>query len=170
MAVLMLGELGFSPFAYAVAFGVPCVGGLVGSRLSRRFSGRRALVVSGTLRACCSLPLAFVMPGAAGLALVLATQFALLVAIGLFNPLFATARLQLTADDRVARVLAAWTVTGNLTTAALTASWGVLAHLTSLRFAIGAAGTLMLLTPLLLVARLPAPTPSPAPAAPGRLP
>ena len=169
MAVLMLGELGFSPFAYAVAFGVPCVGGLVGARLSRRWSSHGAMVVSGTLRACFSLPLAFVVPGAAGLALVLATQFGLLVAIGHFNPLFATTRLQLTPDDRVARVLAAWTTTSNLTIAALTASWGVLAHVTSLRFAIGAAGVLMLLTPLLLVARRLAPTPSPAVAAPRQL-
>ncbi|WP_308213580.1 MFS transporter [Solirubrobacter phytolaccae] len=169
MAVLMLGELGFSPFLYAVAFGVPCVGGIVGARLARRWASQRALIVSGTLRACCSLPLAFVMSGAPGLALVLVTQFALLVAIGVFNPLYATRRLQLTPDDRVSRTLAAWTITSNLTTAALTASWGVLAHLTSLRFAIGAAGVLMLLTPLLLVARRRAPMPSPAVAAPRQL-
>ncbi len=160
MAVLMLGELGFSPFAYAVAFGVPCVGGLVGARLSRRWSSHRALVVAGTLRACFCLPLAFVMPGVAGLALVLATQFGLLVAIGLFNPLFATARLQLTRDDRVARVLGAWTVTSNLTTAALTAIWGVLAATIGLREAVAAAGAMMLLTPLLLVgSRRPAVSP-----------
>lgn len=151
MAVLMLGELGFSPFEYAVAFGLPCVGGLLGSRLARRIERRHALLVAGTLRACCSLPLAFVMPGAVGLALVLATQFVLVTFMGVFNPHYATMRLQLTRDDRVARVLAAWTVTSNLTIAAFTALWGVLAALVSLRFAIGAAGALLLMTPLLLL-------------------
>ncbi|MDA0141562.1 MFS transporter, partial [Solirubrobacter deserti] len=166
MAVLMLGELGFSPLEYAVAFGVPCVGGIVGARLARRWSGDRALLVAGTLRGCFALPLAFVVPGAPGLLIVLATQFALLVAIGVFSPLLATRRLQLTPDDRVARTLAAWTVSGSLTTALLTAAWGALAAVVGLREAVGAAGALLLLTPLLLVRPRRAPTPSPVPAPP----
>jgi MFS family permease len=168
MAVLMLGELGFSPFAYAVAFGVPCVGGILGARLSRRFAARSALLVAGTLRACCSLPLAFVVPGPAGLALVIASQLALVTAVGVFNPHFATRRLELTPDDRVARTLAAWTVTSSLTVAALTAAWGVLASVVELRAAVAAAGAALLLTPLLLVRPLRAPTPSPAPVPPGQ--
>jgi MFS family permease len=159
----MLGELGFSAFEYALAFGLPCVGGIVGARLSRRWSGDRALLVAGTLRGCFALPLAFVVAGAPGLAMVMATQFALLVAIGLFSPILATRRLQLTPDDRVARTLAAWTVSGSLATAALTAAWGVLAALIGLREAVAAAGVLLLFTPLLLVGPLRAPTPSPAP-------
>ena len=41
LAVLMLGELGFAPWQYGLAFGAPCVGGLLGARLSR--TARRAL-------------------------------------------------------------------------------------------------------------------------------
>ena len=40
VAVLMLGELGFAPWQYGLAFGAPCVGGLVGSRLARRLVAR----------------------------------------------------------------------------------------------------------------------------------
>ncbi len=170
MAVLMLGELGFSPLEYALAFGPPCVGGIIGARLSRRWSSRRAMLVAGTLRACFSLPLAFVVPGPAGLALVFTTQLALVTSIGVFNPLYATRRLQLTPDDRVARTLAAWNVTSNLTIAALTAAWGVLAAVIGLREAVAAAGALLLLTPLLLVRprRAPTPSPVPVPAPPSR--
>ncbi|MGQ4442549.1 MFS transporter, partial [Streptomyces violaceoruber] len=34
LAVLMLGDLGFAPWQYALAFAVPCLGGLVGSRMA----------------------------------------------------------------------------------------------------------------------------------------
>ena len=40
LAVLMLGDLGFAPWQYALAFGAPCVGGLVGARLSPRLTAR----------------------------------------------------------------------------------------------------------------------------------
>ena len=36
LAVLMLGELGLPPWQYALAFAVPCFGGLSGSRLARQ--------------------------------------------------------------------------------------------------------------------------------------
>lgn len=154
MAVLMLGELGFAPWQYALAFGAPCVGGLAGSRLSPRVLARwgraRVLRVAGTLRACWSIGLALVVPGAAGLALVFLVQLGLVTSVGLFNPVFATYRLEQTPDDRVARVLSAWSVTSNATIAALTALWGLLAAATSPRAAVAAAGALLLATPLLL--------------------
>ncbi len=154
IAVLMLGELGFAPWQYALAFGVPCVGGLVGARLSRRLVGRlgrtRVLRTFGALRACWSCGLAFVGPGAPGLLLVIAVQLGLVTCVGVFNPVFATYRLEHTPDDRIARTLSAWTITSNATVAAMTALWGLLAALTSPRAAIALAGVLMLLTPLLL--------------------
>jgi MFS family permease len=154
LAVLMLGELGFAPWQYALAFGAPCVGGLVGSRLSRplvgRFGRNRVMLTSGALRACWSCGLAFVGPGAPGLLLVIAVQLGLVTSVGVFNPIYATYRLQHTPDDRIARTLSAWTVTSNATVAAMTALWGLLAALTSARAAIALAGVLMLFTPLLL--------------------
>jgi len=70
-----------------------------------------------------------------------------------FNPVYATYRLDQTPADRVARTLSAWSVTSNAAIAALTALWGVLASLTSLRAAIAIAGLLLLVTPLLLPRR-----------------
>jgi MFS family permease len=160
MAVLMLGELGFSPAQYALAFGAPCVGGLLGARLSPRLVGRfgrdGVLRWAGTLRACWSIGLAFVGAGAGGLVLVIAFQLGLVTCMGVFNPVSATERLRATPPDRVARVLAAWTLTGRATTALLTALWGVLAAAIGPRAAVAAAGVLLLATPLTLPRRAPA--------------
>ncbi|WP_028058858.1 MFS transporter [Candidatus Solirubrobacter pratensis] len=157
IAVLMLGDLGFAPWQYGLAFGAPCVGGLIGSRLSRRLVARagqhRVMLAAGALRACWSLGLAFVGPGAAGLALVIVVQLGLVTCMGVYNPVFATYRLEQTASDRVARTLSAWSVTSNATIAALTALWGLLAAATSPRAAIAIAGVLMLATPALLPRR-----------------
>ncbi|MFE0798660.1 MFS transporter [Streptomyces sp. NPDC058812] len=154
LAVLMLGDLGFAPWQYGLAFAVPCAGGLVGSRLARtlvaRFGQHRVLVTSGVLRVCWPVGLAFVGPGTSGLVLVMVVEFGLITSVGVFNPVYATRRLDLTPTDRVARTLSAWTVSGKLATAGLTAVWGLLAGLTGTRAAVALAGVLLLATPLLL--------------------
>ncbi|NJC71259.1 MFS transporter [Planosporangium thailandense] len=157
LAVLMLGRLGFAPWQYGLAFGAPCVGGLIGSRLARRLVARygqhRVMRTAGALRACWSVALAFIRPGAAGLVLVIAVELGLITCMGVFNPVFATYRLEQTETDRVARTLSAWSVTSNAIIAAMTALWGLLASLTSPRTAIAVAGILILATPLLLPRR-----------------
>jgi MFS family permease len=157
IAVLMLGRLHFAAWEYGLAFGAPCVGGLIGSRLARRLAARfgrqRVMRTAGTLRACWPLGLAFIRPGAAGIVLVIVVQLGLVTSIGVFNPIYATYRLEQTAQDRVARTLSAWSVSSNATIAALTALWGLLAGLVGPRAAIGAAGVLILATPLLLPRR-----------------
>ncbi|MEU5364385.1 MFS transporter [Streptomyces sp. NPDC005925] len=154
MIVLMVGRLGFAPWQYGLAFAVPCLGGLIGSRLSRRLVARhgrhRVLRVTGTLRACWSVGLAFVGPGTGGLVLVMGVEFGLILCMGVFNPVFSTTRLDHTETGRVARTLSAWSVTGKLTIAALTALWGLLAGLAGIRTALALAGVLLLATPLLL--------------------
>jgi MFS family permease len=168
LAVLMLGRLGFAPWQYGLAFGAPCVGGLVGARLVRplgaRFGRHRAMLTAGWLRACWPVGLAFVMPGTGGLVLVIALQLGLVTCMGVYTPILATYRLDQTAPDRVARVLSAWSVTRNFTVAGTTALWGLLATVTSPRTAIATAGVLMLATPLLLPRhdRTPAPASTPA--------
>lgn len=161
LAVLMLGELGFAPWQYGLAFAVPCLGGLAGSRLARplvaRVGAERVLRVAGMVRACWLVGLVFVGPGVGGLVLVIAVELGLIVSISLFNPVMATYRLEQTDDDRVARTLTAWQISSSATIAALTALWGVLASLTSPRFGLAAAGLLMLATPLLLPRRERAP-------------
>ncbi|MEV6312535.1 MFS transporter [Streptomyces sp. NPDC051840] len=159
LAVLMLGELGFAPWQYGLAFAAPSVAGLLGSRLAgplvARFGQRRVLAWSGALRALWPAGLAFVGPGTGGLLLVIGVEFGLILCCGVFNPVSATCRLERTAADRVARTLTAWTVTTRAATALLTAAWGVLGSLAGPRTAVGLAGVFLLATPLLLPRRTP---------------
>ncbi|MFB7176551.1 MFS transporter [Streptomyces sp. NPDC056257] len=154
LAVLMVRDLGFTPWQYGLAFAVPCVGGLIGARLAprlvARFGRHRVMVTAGTLRACWLLGLALVGPGTAGLVLVMAVELGLITCMGVFNPVFATYRLDRTPADRVARTLSAWSVTSKATIAALTALWGLLAGITGARTAIVIAGLLAMATPFLL--------------------
>ncbi|MFD9515981.1 MFS transporter [Streptomyces sp. NPDC059979] len=154
LAVLMLGHLGFAPWQYALAIAVPCAGGLIGSRLAprlvERFGRHRVMLTSGTLRAAWLFGLAFVGPGTAGLVLVMAVELGLITCMGVFNPVFATHRLERTPQDRIVRTLTAWSVTSKATIAALTALCGLLAGITGPRTAIAIAGLLIMTTPLLL--------------------
>ena len=169
LAVLMLGRLGFAPWQYGLAFAVPCVGGLIGSRLARRLVTRygrhKTLLTSGILRACWSLGLAFVGPGVAGLVLIMVVELGLITSCAVYNPVLATYRLNQIPTDRVARTLSAWSVSSKASVAAMTALWGLLAGLTGPRTAIALAGLLILATPLLLPRRddTPAPEPEPEP-------
>jgi predicted MFS family arabinose efflux permease len=154
LAVLLLGELGFTTLQYGLALGVPCLGGLAGARLSRplvaRFGQHRVLVVSGTIRALWVVWLAFVPTGAAGLLVIILIEGGLITSAGVFNPLSATFRLEHTPADRVARTLSAWTITVRASIATLTLLWGLLASLMGSRAALGLAGVCLLATPLLL--------------------
>ncbi|MYW68826.1 MFS transporter [Streptomyces sp. SID8379] len=157
LAVLLLGELGFAPWSYGLMFGLPCLGGLVGSRLARRlvprYGERRVLLWSGVARAVWLPWLALTGPGVAGFATVALVELGLIFCCSVFNPVYATLRLKETAPDRITRVLAAWTVTGNAAKALLTLAAGALATVTGTREAIGAAGLLLLATPALLLGR-----------------
>ncbi|MFD1538898.1 MFS transporter [Nonomuraea guangzhouensis] len=168
LTVLMLGPLGFAPWQYGLAFAVPSIGGLLGSRLARplvTWLGQpRVLVVAGALRALWPIGLVFVGPGTGGLLLVMGVELGLIFCCGVFNPVCATYRLERTATDRVARMLSAWSVTIKVSTALLTAVWGVLGGLLGPRTAIGLAGVLLLATPLLLPRRPAALLPEPEPA------
>lgn len=168
LAVLMLGDLGFAPWQYALAFALPCVGGLIGSRLSprlvARFGRHRVMLTAGALRACWLPGLAFVRPGVAGLVLVMAVELGLICCMGVFNPVYATYRLERTPADRVARTLSAWSVSSKATVATLTALWGLLASVTGPRIAVAIAGLLSLATPLLLPRHEQTPLPEQEPA------
>ncbi|MGP3918465.1 MFS transporter [Nonomuraea sp. 10N515B] len=168
LAVLMLGQLGFAPWQYGLAFAAPAIGGLIGARLARPlvtwFGQHQVLVVAGALRALWSVGLAFLGPGTGGLLLVMGVELGLIFCCGVFNPICATYRLERTATDRVARMLSAWAVTTKASTALLTAVWGVLGGLLGPRTAIGLAGVLLLATPLLLPRRAAPPLAEPEPA------
>ncbi|WP_405615307.1 MFS transporter [Streptomyces sp. NBC_00076] len=157
LSVLLLGQYHFPAWQYGLAFGVPALGGFVGARLSARLVTRygrhRVMAVSGWLRSLFPLGLAFVRPGIPGLLTVIVVEGLLITCMGVFNPIYATERLQRTPADHTARVLSTWSAISKLVTAALMVIWGVLATLTSPLAAITMSGVLLLATPLLLPTR-----------------
>jgi MFS family permease len=154
LSVLMLAHLGFPVWQYGLAFAVPCVGGLIGSRLARRVVARygeqTVLRVVGTLRACWPIGLAFIQPGLAGLVVVMGTELGLIICMSLFAPVLAAYRLNNTDPDRHARMLTAWSISASAAIAGITVLWGLLALLTGPRAALALAGVVLLATPLLL--------------------
>ncbi|MFJ5234103.1 MFS transporter [Kitasatospora sp. NPDC088391] len=154
LAVLLLGRLGFPAWQYGLAFAVPCLGGLLGSRLARRVVARRGrwwvFRVVGTLRALWPVGLAFVRPGPVGLLTVIAVEAAIVVHMSLYTPVLATHRLEHTPPHLVARTLTAWSVGQQAAIALCTALAGLLADAAGPRAALLATGLLALATPLLL--------------------
>ncbi|MEZ0365953.1 MFS transporter [Mycobacterium sp. pUA109] len=154
LAALMLGPLGFPPWQYALTFALPCLGGIVGSRLAHplvaRFGQPAVLRTVGVVRACWPLGLAAVAPGLPGLVLVIVVQLGLVTCCGIFNPVLATHRLEQLPTSHATRAVAAWSISTKVSIAALTGLWAGLAALAGPRIAIAAAGLLLLATPLLL--------------------
>jgi MFS family permease len=149
----MLHDLGFTPLQYGLGFGVSCLGGILGARASqplvRRYGQRKILLGFGVARVLWLLGLSFLGTGLAGLLLVMAVEIGMITCMGVFNPVFATHRLEHTEDGKMARVLTAWTISTRTAIAAATALWGVLAGLTSSQTAIATAGVLLLATSVL---------------------
>ncbi|MFC8663362.1 MFS transporter [Streptomyces sp. NPDC057199] len=158
LAVLLLGQYHFPAWQYGLAFGIPALGGFAGARLSARLVTRygryRVMIVSGWLRSLFPLGLAFVRPGIPGLLTVIVVEGLLITCMGIYNPIYATERLQRTPMNRTAQVLSTWSATSKLLQAALMMIWGVLATLTSPLAAITMSGVLLLATPLLLPRRM----------------
>ena len=148
LAVLMLRDLGFAPWHYGVALGVPCVGGILGALavrpFRRRWGVRPALLTFGTARALFLGTLAVAPAGATGLLIITAGQFALLVCVGAFNPTFVAYRMEATADDHMSRVLASWSISQRVAQPVMIAVGGTLAALTSTRVALAILATLLL--------------------------
>ncbi|GGO27451.1 MFS transporter [Micromonospora parathelypteridis] len=166
LAVLLLGQYHFPAWQYGLAFGIPALGGFVGARLSARLVTRygrhRIMTISGWLRSLFPLGLAFVQPGIPGLITVIVVEGLLITCMGIFNPIYATERLQRTPAGHTARILSTWSAAGKLLQAALMVVWGILATLTSPLAAITMSGVLLLATPLLLPRRTADPAPEAA--------
>ncbi len=168
LAVLLLRRLGFPPWQYGLAFAVPCVGGLIGSRLARRvvarFGRHRVFRTVGTLRAVWLIGLVFIRPGVVGLLTVMAVELAIIINMSLYGPVLATYRLEHTPKHLLARALTAWSIGQQASIAVLTALGGLLAGLTGPRTALTVAGLLVLTTPFLLPRHDQTPQPGPEPA------
>ncbi|NUS91229.1 MAG: MFS transporter [Nocardia sp.] len=154
LALLMLRELGFAPWQYGLALGLPGLGGLLGSwcapRLVARFGERAILLGSGTARTCWPGLLVLAGPGPFGFTVILAAETLLLFCAGVFNPLFAAYRMNHTADDHMVRVGTAWSISAKCVQPAFVALGGFLAAATGIRAAIGVAALALLASSALL--------------------
>jgi MFS family permease len=146
--VLMLAELHFPAWQYGLAWGLPCVGGVLGALclkpLNARFGERRVLLLAGVGRAL-SLPfLAFMPPGVPGLILIVAVEFLALFGAGVFNPSFATYRMTNTEDGYLSRVIACWSISSRTAQPIGIVLGGALAAITSVRLALLVCGLIVL--------------------------
>lgn len=154
LAVLMLRDLGFAPWQYGLALGLPCVGGLLGSVCAPKLVGRcgeRAVLLGfGTLRTCWLGLLPMAGPNAFGLMIIVTSETLLLFCAGVFNPVFTTSRMNNTDDDHMARVGTAWSVGAKCCQPLFIALGGVAAAVTSPRVVIGGAAVVLVASSLLL--------------------
>ncbi|MGW0249305.1 MFS transporter [Nocardia goodfellowii] len=153
-ALLMLRYLGFAPWQYGLALGLPTLGGLLGSlcapRLVTRFGDRTVLLCFGTLRTCWLGLVLTAHPGTAGLITIAASNTLLLFCAGVFNPVFTTYRMNATADDHMARVSTAWSISSKTCQPAFIVLGGLLATVTSIHVTIACAALALLASSLLL--------------------
>lgn len=154
LAVLMLRNLRLSPQDYGLALGLPCLGGIAGSRLAprltRRLGQRRVLLAAGVLRTPWLLLLPLAKPGAGGFALIVTAETCLLLAAGVFNPSFGTYRMLATSDGFMARVGASWAVSSKVSQPAFIALGGLLTTFLSIPATLTAAGFVCLASAPLL--------------------
>ncbi|MEU0684044.1 MFS transporter [Streptomyces albogriseolus] len=154
MAVLMLDDLGLAPWQYGVVLGLPCLGGVLGSRLTpllaRRFGQRRTLLVSGVARTLWTILLPLTPSGAIGVFVIVAADFGLLFSAGVFNPSFTTYRMAATPDAFMSRVGTSWSVGAKTCQAAFAIAGGLIAAAAGVRSALLIAGLLCMASALLL--------------------
>ncbi|WP_233625253.1 MFS transporter [Actinoplanes sp. ATCC 53533] len=154
IAVLMLRELGFSPAQYGLALGIPCAAGVLGSLLAPRIIRQHGLMptllAAGAAR-CLWMIVFPVAPGsAAGLALIIGADTMLLLCAGVFNPAFATYRMQAVDDGYLARVTAAWAVSSKVAQPIVIAAAGLAAAVLGARTALVVLAGVLLASVVLL--------------------
>lgn len=112
--VLLLRGLDLPAWQFGIALAAPSLGGLLGSwlapRVSRRLGEHRTMLWSGLLRGLPLLVLPFLPGGVAGLVLYVAATSALLVAAGVFRPVYSAVRMEATEDRYMVRVTTAFTL------------------------------------------------------------
>ncbi|WP_431961174.1 MFS transporter [Actinacidiphila sp. bgisy160] len=154
LTVLMLRELRFAPWQYGLALGLPCLGGVLGSRLTAPLTGRlgphRVLLLFGVLRTPWLLLLAWAPSGSLGPVVLITANTFLLLAAGVFNPSFTTYRMAATDDAVMTRVVTAWSVGSRTAQPLSMLAGGAVAAVGGVRLAIVVAGVLCLASALLL--------------------
>ncbi|GAA3348778.1 MFS transporter [Amorphoplanes nipponensis] len=154
IAVYLLRELHFSAMQYGIALGVPCAAGVAGSLLAptiiRRAGLGRTLLYAGAARCVWMAPILLAEPTTTGLLLIIASDSALLLCAGIFNPAFATYRMNVTADTHLSRVVGAWAMSSKLVQPTCIAAAGLLAAVAGIRTAIGVLAVVLLACAVLL--------------------
>ncbi|MCM3883086.1 MFS transporter [Frankia sp. R82] len=144
LAVLILDGLRLPAYAYGLSLGLPCLAGIVGARLApalaRRFGQRRVLLVAGAARAPWLLLYPLAPHGPTGLVIIVVADTAMLICAGVFNPIFATYRMEVTADAYMARVRTAWGISAKTVQPLFILAGGGLAALAGVRTALLVAG------------------------------
>jgi MFS family permease len=167
LVLFALRELEMATWQYGLFLGLPCLGGVLGAwaapRLTRRYGLYRMLIVFGVLRTPWMLLLPLATPGWDGFVLATLAETALLLAAGVFNPSFATYRMDVTEDGYMARVFTSWSITSRSVQPAFMAAGGILAGLTSLRTAIYIGGACCVVSAFVLPWRSAKPVPLPEP-------
>lgn len=154
MAVLILKDVGATPFEYGIALGVPCLGGLLGATLSPKvvtvLGVQRTLLIFGVARTVWIAPMAFVGAGPSAVLIITSVDFCLLLCAGIFNPIFATYRMNSTPDGLMARVGTAWSVSSRTLQPLFITLGGVIAATSTSRWSLLMAGVLCLGSAVLL--------------------
>jgi MFS family permease len=154
LTVLMLRELRFPAWQYGLAWGVPCLGGVLGALalkpLTSRYGRRRVLLVSGVGRALWLCVLAVIPAGVVGLVLVVVVELFALFGSGVFNPAFATYRMTATDDAYLSRVIACWSISSRTAQPVAILLGGALAAATSVRIALLVCGLVVFASAFLL--------------------
>ncbi|MET0495502.1 MAG: MFS transporter [Actinoplanes sp.] len=154
LAVHMLRDLGFPPWQYGLALGLPCAGGVLGAvlarPLTRRYGERAMLLGFGAARAVWLVFLPLAGAGVTGLVIITGAQLLLLICAGAFNPTFATYRMAATADTHMSRVTSAWSISGQFGRPLFIAGGGLLAAATGARTALLVLAALVLTSIALL--------------------
>ncbi|RNH98245.1 MFS transporter [Micromonospora aurantiaca] len=148
VAVFMLRDLHLPPWQYGLAFGLPCLGGILGSLtagpLVRRYRLRPVLLATGAARALWMGFLPAAAPGISGLIVIVIAETLLLFFAGSFNPVFASYRANHTTAERMSRVITAWSITSKLTQPVFVLAAGIIVAATDARTAITATAALTL--------------------------
>ncbi|MDG4756179.1 MULTISPECIES: MFS transporter [Micromonospora] len=154
IAVYLLRDLHFTPLQYGLALGVPCAAGILGSLLAptiiRRAGLTRTLLIAGAARCLWMSPILLAPDTTGGLVLIIVADGALLLCAGVFNPAFATYRMNVTTDTHLSRVVGAWAMTNKLVQPICIAAAGLLAAAAGIRTAIAVLAALLLTTAVLL--------------------
>lgn len=148
LAVFVLRDLGLAPWQYGLVSGVSSIGGIAGSILVkpvRAWLGEHRTLLTGGIGRNLWLGLLPMAPAStAGLIIVTASEFLMVLFAGMFSPSFATYRMNATDDAHMSRVVTAWSISNKVVQPIFIAAAGALAAATSARTALSVLAVVLL--------------------------